>query len=198
MRTLLTALTALMLFATPVVAGDWEDGGAAFNASNYEKAFRLLKPFAEQGHAAVQAILGYMYTTGNGVPKDDAKAVYWYLKAAEQGNAKAQANFGGLYGQGVGVPKDAAKEVYWYRKAAEQGVAQAQGNLGAMYHNGVGVPEDYVQAYAWSSIAAAQGRGMAKENKGEVKKVMTREQIAKGQELAAEYWKKYVLPFQEN
>ena len=162
MRTLLTALTALMLFATPVVAGDWEDGGAAFNASNYEKAFRLLKPFAEQGHAAVQAILGYMYTTGNGVPKDDAK------------------------------------EVYWYRKAAEQGVAQAQGNLGAMYHNGVGVPEDYVQAYAWSSIAAAQGRGMAKENKGEVKKVMTREQIAKGQELAAEYWKKYVLPFQEN
>jgi len=25
MRTVLTALTALMLFATPVVAGDWED-----------------------------------------------------------------------------------------------------------------------------------------------------------------------------
>jgi len=27
---------------------------------------------------------------------------------------------------------------------------------------------------------------------------MTCEQIAKGQELAAEYWKKYVVPFQKD
>ena len=33
MRALLTALTCLMLFATPVVAGDWEDGKAKFTRS---------------------------------------------------------------------------------------------------------------------------------------------------------------------
>ena len=41
MRTLLTALTALMLFATPVVAGDLEDARAAHEAGNYQKALRL-------------------------------------------------------------------------------------------------------------------------------------------------------------
>jgi hypothetical protein len=50
MRTLLTALTALMLFATPVVAGDLGDAEAAYNAGDYEKAFRLWKPLAEQGN----------------------------------------------------------------------------------------------------------------------------------------------------
>jgi len=40
-RTLLTALTALMLFATPVVAGDLEDARAAHEAGNYQKALRL-------------------------------------------------------------------------------------------------------------------------------------------------------------
>lgn len=49
MRTLFAALTALMLCATPVVAGDLEDGVAAFKAGDYQKTFRLLKPLAEQG-----------------------------------------------------------------------------------------------------------------------------------------------------
>ena len=49
MRTLLAALTVLMLFATPVVAGDLEDGRAAFLVGDYQKAFWLLKPLAEQG-----------------------------------------------------------------------------------------------------------------------------------------------------
>jgi hypothetical protein len=40
MRTLLTVLTALMLFATPVVAGDWEDAVAVHEAGDYQKAIR--------------------------------------------------------------------------------------------------------------------------------------------------------------
>jgi len=39
MRILLTALTALMLFATPVVAGDWEDAVTAFDAGDHQHAF---------------------------------------------------------------------------------------------------------------------------------------------------------------
>jgi len=35
MRLLISALTALMLFATPVVAGDFEDARAAYKAGNY-------------------------------------------------------------------------------------------------------------------------------------------------------------------
>ena len=160
MRTLLTALTALMLFATPVVAGDWEDGYGAYGAGDYQKAFRLWKPLAEQGDVRAQSNLGLMYDLGKGVPEDDAKALYWYRKAAEQGNAPAQHN------------------------------------LGVKYYLGEGVLEDYVQAYAWMSIAATQGNANAKKGKGTLKKEMTREQIAKGQELSSEYWEKYVVPFQ--
>jgi len=52
MRTILTALAALMLFATPVVAGDFEDALAAANAGDFQKAFQLWKPLAEQGIAS--------------------------------------------------------------------------------------------------------------------------------------------------
>ena len=76
MHTLLAALTALMLFATPVVARDLEDAAAAYKSGDYEKAFWLLKPLAEQGHAGSQFNLGSMYKDGYGVPKDNAKAVH--------------------------------------------------------------------------------------------------------------------------
>jgi len=148
MRTLLAALTALMLFATPVVAGDWEDAEAAHKAGDFQKAFRLWKPLAEQGDADAQANLGLMYDTGRGVPENDAKAVYWYRKAAEQGHAGVQNSLGTMYDNGEGVPEDNAKAVHWYRKAAEQGHARAQSNLGVMYDNGEGVAENDTIAYA--------------------------------------------------
>ena len=47
MRTLLAALTALMLFATPVVAGDFEDAFAVYKTGDYEKVFQFLKPLVE-------------------------------------------------------------------------------------------------------------------------------------------------------
>ena len=62
MRTLLTALTALMLFATPVVAGDSEDAVAAYHSGDFQKAFRIWKPLAEQGDARAQFNLGLIYS----------------------------------------------------------------------------------------------------------------------------------------
>ena len=76
MRTILSALTALMLFAAPVVAGDWEDAVAAHKAGDYQKTFRLNKRSAEQGSISSQYNLGKMYERGVGVPQDYAKAVY--------------------------------------------------------------------------------------------------------------------------
>ena len=44
----------------------------------------------------------------------------------------------------------------------------------------------------------AQEDEHAKENKVIIKRVLTPAQIAKGQELAAKYWEKYVVPFQKD
>ena len=54
--------------------------------------FATVQRAAEQGDAEAQSNLGFMYVKGQGVPKDEAKAVHWYEKAAEQGHAKAQKN----------------------------------------------------------------------------------------------------------
>ena len=89
MRTLLTALTALMLFATPVVAGDWEDGWDAYEAEDYQKAFRLFKPLAEQGSSWALYQLGVMYAKGQGVKQSDVKAYAWWATTAEDGNSRA-------------------------------------------------------------------------------------------------------------
>ena len=73
MRTLIATLIALMLFATtPVAAEGFEDGGAAYDAGEYQKAFRLWKPLAEQGDMLAQGMLGVMYSNGKGVPKQAA------------------------------------------------------------------------------------------------------------------------------
>jgi len=136
MRTLLAALTALMLFATPVVAGDYEDAEDAFRAGDYQKAFRLWKPLAEQGDEWAQFAVGNLYDSGDGVPEDNVNAVHWYLRAAEQGYAVVQYNLGLTYDLGQGVFKDDTKAIHWYREAAERGYVSAQHNLGVMYRTG--------------------------------------------------------------
>jgi len=95
-----------MLFAAmPVVAGDYEYGLAAYQARDYQKAFRLLKPLAEQGHATAQSNPGMMYDKGDGVPQDAAKALFWLTRAAEQGDAAGQYDLGSLYEYGDGVSR---------------------------------------------------------------------------------------------
>jgi TPR repeat protein len=127
----LAIVAALMLFATtPVAAGAWEDGAAAYNAGDYQKAYRLWKPLAEQGDMLAQGKLGYMYSSGKGVPKNDFKSVQWYTKAAKQGAVGAQLLLAGWYLTGDGVPENIAKAFHWYTKAAKQGDRNAQYQLG--------------------------------------------------------------------
>lgn len=46
---------------------------------------------AEQGDAAAQYNLGWMYWKGHGVWQSDTEAMKWYRKAAEQGHERARA-----------------------------------------------------------------------------------------------------------
>jgi uncharacterized protein len=150
-----------------VIAG-LEEGIAAFSSGDYALAFREFQPLAEQGNARAQGNLGVMYQNGKGVPKDEKRAFFWYLKAAEQGIARAQADLGFLYANGNGVAQDYQQAVVWYRKAAEQGYAEAQFNLGVMYDVGNGVPKDEQQAIVWYRKAAEQDYARAQFNLGDM------------------------------
>ena len=92
MRTLLAALTAIMLFATPLVAGDFGDEVAAYYSGEYEKAFPLYKSLAEQGHVTAQYNLGLIYGKGRGVPENNVKAYAWWSIAATKGNEDVKSN----------------------------------------------------------------------------------------------------------
>ena len=142
---------------------------------------------AEQGYADAQFKLGLMYGNGEGVPENDKTAMIWFTKAAEQGYADAQLYLGLMShsSQPVdGFPKNNKTAAMWLAKAAEQGDARAQFFLGYIYATGEGVPENDIKAYAWSSMAKANGYNIDGAAKI-IKERMTKEQIAKAQDLAA-------------
>ena len=155
------ALFALGLLMSSSVFAGFEEGLNAYEQNDYQKALQEWRPLAEQGDAASQYKLGYMYAYGRGVARDAAKAVKWYIKAAEQGNAEAQFNLGSWFDLGLGGVKDAAKAVHWYTKAAEQGDTLTQLYLASMYADGRGVAKDASKAVQWYTKAAEQGEADA-------------------------------------
>ncbi len=60
------------------------DHGKGVPADNAE-ALRWYRMAAEQGLAAAQNKLGFIYAEGKGIRRDYIEAVKWYRKAAEQG-----------------------------------------------------------------------------------------------------------------
>lgn len=159
----LVVATVLVL---PAAAGPLEDGFAALERKDYDKALSLFLPLAKAGNADAQFNLGAMCDFALGVANNDRDAAQWYLKAAEQGHSDAQYRLGFLYAEGRGVNKDYKKAMEWDLRAASQGSAMAQHNIGSLYFNGYGVEKDDNKAVEWYSKAAAQGLHMAENTLG--------------------------------
>jgi len=172
-----------LLFSGAALADAFEDGIAAHDKGDYTNAIKLLRPLAEQGNAAAQAGLGFMYNLGQGTEPDYTQAVVWFRKSAEQGNANAQSGLGFSYQNGQGVPQNSQEAVKWYRLAAEQGLPVAQAKLGQLYKNGEGVAQDSSKAYLWLSLAS-ENVAEAVQMRDEVAMNMTSAQLAKAKELA--------------
>ena len=120
---LMLAMTlALTSTANKARADDFYDGWVAYDNGDYATAFKLVKPFADQGNSDAQYLLGVMYQYGEGVIEDDKEAVRWYRMAAMQGGAFAQFNLGQMYYTGEGVIEDNKKAHMWMN------IARANGN----------------------------------------------------------------------
>ncbi len=132
----------------------------------YAQSITELKSKAEDGDVQAQLALANAYHLGEGVPKDEEKAVQWWEKAAEQGNVSAQVSLGGVYSLGAGVPKNYAAAVRWWKKAAEQGDVNAEGNLGTAYGLGMAVPKDEVESVRWHTKAAENGNAASQFSLG--------------------------------
>lgn len=124
----------VLIFPIASYAGQLEDGVKAFYGEDYETAYKMLYPLAEQGDATAQDCVGTMYCEGLGVEKDEMIAAGWYEKSAEQGYAQAQNALGAMYINGIGVEPDRQKGLNYITKAAVQGLEIAKQNAYALYY----------------------------------------------------------------
>jgi TPR repeat protein len=127
----------------------YEEGVAKHKGQPGSAAIPSFEEAAGLGEPRAMLELGKIYSAGDGVAKDPAKAASWYRRSAELGNASAMVFLGALYAQGSGVPKDMTEAAKWIRTAAEAGNAVAMDGLGQMYANGQGLPVDLAQAVVW-------------------------------------------------
>ena len=115
----------------------------------------LPQPIWDNAEAVLQA--GANYSRGQGVVKDEARALQCYQRAAELGSAVAMDNVGTYYAMGRGVAVDKVRAIAWYRRAAAHGYTPAMNNLGVLYSAKVQGKPDYCQALDWFKKSAEGG-----------------------------------------
>jgi TPR repeat protein len=81
-------------------------------------ALKRIGSQARRGNPRAEALLGYMYEHGLGVPQSWPAAVDYYLLAAEQGDATGQYLLGLMYDKGFGVSRDVVQAYKWLDLAA--------------------------------------------------------------------------------
>ncbi len=79
-----------------------------------------------QANAQVQTNWATRYEHGEGVERDQARAITLYCAAAKKGHIRAQYQLGWLYANGRGVKRDDALAAAWFRLAAAKGDGHAQ------------------------------------------------------------------------
>jgi TPR repeat protein len=83
-----------------------------------EGTVRRIMARAFRGDAHAQALLGFMYANGRGVPQSYDVAVDWYLRSAHQGDPTGQYLLGLMYDKGFGVDMDIVLAHKWLNLAA--------------------------------------------------------------------------------
>lgn len=92
-------------------------GIQAYQQQNDAESAKWYRRSADMGHAGAQNALGYLYTTGRGVPQSYTEALKWYRRSADQGNSDSLYAIGGLYQFGRGLPKDPEEANRWFERA---------------------------------------------------------------------------------
>jgi TPR repeat protein len=142
----------------------FNEGVAAYDAGDYEKAFDIWLPLAQQDDLAAMRNVALLLRQGKGTEQYPERALYFYERAARGGLVAAQVNVAFMYLDGDGIPQDHKQASFWFHTAAMAGVPVARYNLGVMYERGLGVEEpDMARALAWYTLAARAGHAQALE-----------------------------------
>lgn len=124
---------------------------------NTTRAVEWYRRAASLGDTLAQVDLGYAYSSGTGLTRDDGAAARFYGEAAERGFGLAQYNLGTFYRDGRGVRQDHGRALSLFRQAADREVREAFMALGSMYESGRGTPRNYAEAARWYREGATRG-----------------------------------------
>ncbi|KAG0941832.1 hypothetical protein G6F61_007980 [Rhizopus arrhizus] len=89
---------------------------------NYQQAFMYYNELASKGNSTAQYMLGFMYASGLGVEKDQAKASIYYTFAAHGGDTMAEMTLGYRHLYGIHAEESCEDALYYYRNVAEKAV----------------------------------------------------------------------------
>ncbi|HTG22402.1 MAG TPA: hypothetical protein VK681_20330 [Reyranella sp.] len=134
MKIIAAFLIALLLIASPAAAqssleADMREAAAAYERKDMATAARLWKIWADKGNAEARTLLGAMYWSGEGVPRDHKEAAGLYLLAANQGYARAQNDIGFMLGFEGPPPHDDVEAYKWLTLATQRYTAKNQDRL---------------------------------------------------------------------
>ncbi len=118
--------TAVLFWEEAAKAGD----AAAMNNlgfiystvyGDYKTALKHWRDAADAGNADAMHNLGLVYDFGNGAPRSDKLALFWYLKAARKGFTKSLYSLGIKYDNGEGVARNEVTAYMFLLLAASDG-----------------------------------------------------------------------------
>jgi len=140
------------------IAADFANGVAAYDAGDYQKAFKIWWELRFEDLAAMRN-LGMMLRKGIGTEKNPKQAEEIYLRAAEVGMPTAQADLADMYIKGDLGPPDLAAALPLLARAAAANHPGAQFQLGEFYETGAPplVPMDVEKARELYAAAAHSG-----------------------------------------
>lgn len=146
-----------------------------------------LQQAAQKGNPKAEAQFGEMLLRGDGIPKDETRAVALLEKAARAGNSSAAFRIGMLLMNGeAGVPKDPPRALAYFRAAAAGGEKEAFFNIGAAYGSARGVKRDYAEALGWLIVARQHGADAGAEANLRTQLKSQPASITKGEQRAKE------------
>ena len=140
------AAAVLLTAAPPTRASEdpFDKAIHVYGCADYPRAFGMIVPLAEGGHALAQYQMGLMLEQGQGTPANLGEAYKWYQKAAEQGIADAYFALGQIYYRGVAVPQNMVQAYADFDVAATLGHS-VSGDWRGMVSNALN-PEQLVAA----------------------------------------------------
>lgn len=166
-RSYLLIFFSFVLFACGSVTERRELAKASLSKADHATAFKVFYDLSvNEGDPESAFHLAQLFSAGQGVGLDTAKAIRWYKFSANEGYAPAQYQLGMAYLYQFGVPLDIEQGAQWLSKAAGQQHAEASFMYAELVANERVASMPKHEAKRWYEQAAISGNAAAQMKLG--------------------------------